>query len=90
MPLDARDEKIIERPADQRRSRKRYTEEAIALHPRERGTRPFFLYLAHNMPHMPLFASKEFEGKSQRGIYGDVIEELDWQRRAGPRQRCAS
>ena len=39
--------------------------------------RPFFLYLAHSMPHLPLFRSKEFAGRSQRGLYGDVIEELD-------------
>ena len=40
--------------------------------------KPFFLYLAHNMPHVPLYASAQFKGRSQRGIYGDVIEELDW------------
>jgi arylsulfatase A-like enzyme len=45
---------------------------------RDNASRPFFLYLAHTMPHMPLFASPEFAGKSRRGRYGDVIEELDW------------
>jgi arylsulfatase A-like enzyme len=39
---------------------------------------PFFLYLAHNMPHVPLGASNNFRGKSEDGFYGDVIEELDW------------
>lgn len=39
---------------------------------------PFFLYLAHSMPHVPLYASEAFEGKSPRGLYGDVIEEIDW------------
>ncbi|MBN2785944.1 MAG: sulfatase [Pontiellaceae bacterium] len=39
---------------------------------------PFFLYLAHSMPHVPLFCSDEFEGKSGCGLYGDVITELDW------------
>ncbi len=39
---------------------------------------PFFLYLAHAMPHVPLFCSEEFEGKSGKGLYGDVIMELDW------------
>ena len=39
---------------------------------------PFFLYLAHSMPHIPLFASGQFEGRSRRGLYGDVIEEIDW------------
>ncbi len=40
--------------------------------------RPFFLYLAHPMPHVPLFASEEFEGRTARGLFGDVIEEIDW------------
>jgi len=38
----------------------------------------FFLYLAYNLPHVPLFASEEFEGRSPRGIYGDVVEEIDY------------
>jgi arylsulfatase A len=38
---------------------------------------PFFLYVPYNMPHTPLFASVQFAGKSKRGLYGDVIEELD-------------
>jgi arylsulfatase A-like enzyme len=68
---------IIERPADQSTLTARYTEEAIKFI-RANTTRPFFLYLPHTMPHVPLFASKEFAGKSPRGIYGDVVEELDW------------
>ena len=40
--------------------------------------KPFFLYLAHSMPHVPLFCSKEFQGKSGKGLYGDVIMEIDW------------
>ena len=39
---------------------------------------PFFLYLAHNMPHVPLHVSDKFRGKTERGLYGDVIEEIDW------------
>ncbi|MGC3967423.1 MAG: sulfatase [Pirellulales bacterium] len=39
---------------------------------------PFFLYLPHVMPHVPIFASAEFKGRSSRGLYGDVVEELDW------------
>ena len=54
-----------------------YTKEALAFI-RKNKDRPFFLYLAHNMPHVPLGASKAFRGKSPRGLYGDVIEELDW------------
>jgi arylsulfatase A-like enzyme len=72
-----RDDKIIERPAQQSTLTRRYTDEAIAFVRRNRD-RPFFLYLAHSMPHMPLFPSGEFEGKSLRGRYGDVIEEIDW------------
>jgi arylsulfatase A len=40
--------------------------------------RPFFVYLAHSMPHVPLFVSEKFAGKTERGIFGDVIEEIDW------------
>lgn len=39
---------------------------------------PFFLYLAHAMPHVPIYVSEEFEGKSGDGLYADVIKELDW------------
>ena len=71
-----RNEEVIERPADQTTLTKRYTDESIKFI-RANRNRPFFLYLAHSMPHLPLFRSKEFEGKSRRGLYGDVIEELD-------------
>ncbi len=72
-----RDKEIIERPADQSTITKRYTEEAVQFihHNKER---PFFVYLPHSMPHIPLFASDSFRGKSARGLYGDVIEEIDW------------
>lgn len=68
---------IIERPADQTTVTSRYTDEAIAF-VRANRTRPFFLYVAHSMPHVPLFRSPEFQGRSARGLYGDVIEEIDW------------
>ena len=71
-----RNEEVIERPADQTTITRRYTDEAIGF-VRNNRNRPFFLYLAHSMPHMPLFRSKEFAGRSQRGLYGDVVEELD-------------
>ncbi len=45
---------------------------------RDNRHRPFFLYLPHNFPHTPLFASEKFKGTSRRGLYGDVVEELDW------------
>ncbi|MGJ8653761.1 MAG: sulfatase family protein [Opitutaceae bacterium] len=54
-----------------------YTEEAIQFIT-ENKEHPFFLYLAHNMPHVPLGVSDKFRGKSAGGLYGDVIEELDW------------
>ena len=44
----------------------------------ENKSKPFFLYFAHTYPHVPLFRSKDFEEKSQRGLYGDVVEEIDW------------
>ena len=71
-----RDAKIVERPADQTTITRRYTDEAIAFI-RQQQKQPFLIYLAHNLPHVPLFTSKEFAGRSARGIYGDVIEEID-------------
>jgi len=68
---------IVERPADQRTLTQRYTAKAVRFI-EENRTRPFFLYFAHTFPHVPLFASPEFRGKSPRGIYGDTVEELDW------------
>lgn len=72
-----RDNEIIEFPADQTTLTKRYTEEAIKFITANKE-KPFFLYLAHTMPHIPLFASPEFKGKSKAGLYGDTIEEIDW------------
>lgn len=68
---------LIESGPDQQFLTKRYTEEAISQI-RNRGEQPFFIYLAHNMPHEPLYASPSFKGKSKKGLYGDVIMELDW------------
>ena len=72
-----RDEEEIERPADQRTITRRYTEEAVQKI-REFRDEPFFLYLAHSLPHIPLFRAPEFKDTSTAGIYGDVIEEIDW------------
>jgi arylsulfatase A-like enzyme len=71
-----RNEQILERPADQTTITERYTDEAIKFIGANKS-KPFFLYLAHSMPHMPLFRSQKFANKSARGLYGDVIEELD-------------
>jgi len=54
-----------------------YTQEAIRFIEKNKD-RPFFLYVPHNMPHVPLGATANFRGKSANGLYGDVIEELDW------------
>ncbi|WP_027078102.1 sulfatase family protein [Maribacter antarcticus] len=67
---------IVERPANQNNITKRYSDEAVTFINQQDET-PFFLYLAHNLPHIPLFASEEFKGKSKRGLYGDVVEEID-------------
>lgn len=72
-----RNTEIIERPAQQATITKRYTEEAIQFIEGSKD-KPFFVYLAHSLPHVPLFRSEAFEGKSKRGLYGDVIEEIDW------------
>ena len=72
-----RDTTEIERPADQYTITKRYTEEAVEFI-RAHQEEPFFVYLAHSMPHIPLFVSEAFDGLSLRGLYGDVIEEIDW------------
>lgn len=72
-----RNEKIVEQPADQNTITKRYAEEATNFIKKSKD-KPFFLYLAHSMPHVPLFASEDFKDTSLRGIYGDVVSEVDW------------
>jgi arylsulfatase A len=72
-----RDKEIIERPADQRTITRRYTEEAVAIIKSFKDG-PFFIYLAHSLPHIPLFRAEGFKDVSVAGIYGDVIEEIDW------------
>jgi len=72
-----RDDKVIDYPVDQSTLTQRYTAEAIRLINANKD-KPFFIYLAHTMPHVPLFASEKFKGKSARGLYGDTIEEIDW------------
>ena len=68
---------VIEFPANQELFTARYTEAAVDWIKEDRD-QPFFLYLAHNMPHAPVFASQKFQGRSRGGRYGDVIEEIDW------------
>jgi arylsulfatase A len=64
-------------PEDQVGLTTSYTEKAVDFIARNR-TKPFFLYVAHSMPHVPLFVSEKFKGKSEQGLYGDVIMEIDW------------
>ena len=76
LPL-IRDEAVIEWEPDQRLLTRRCTEEAVAFIDAHADA-PFFVYLPHAMPHIPIYASEAFAGRSPRGTYGDVIEEIDW------------
>jgi len=69
----------LENPVDQTTLTRRYTAEAVRFlrESQQDGPRPFLLYLPYTMPHVPLFASSEFRGTSARGLYGDVVEEID-------------
>jgi arylsulfatase A-like enzyme len=68
---------IIERPVDQTTITSRYVDKTLQLINNYKNDN-FFIYLSHNLPHIPLYASKRFLGKSKRGLYGDVIEEIDY------------
>lgn len=70
-------EKVKELNPDQRNLTTWYTEHAVRFI-EQNQKRPFFLYVPHNMPHVPLFVSDKWKGKSKRGLYGDVIQEIDW------------
>lgn len=73
-----RDEKLVKAKAAMATLTKRYTDEALGFIERSVKTeKPFFLYIPHSMPHTKLAASPEFRGKSERGLYGDVIAEID-------------
>ena len=67
----------VETDPDQSQLTRRYTERAVSFI-EAHGDQPFFLYLPHTFPHVPLFASEDFRGRSVRGRYGDVIMEIDW------------
>jgi arylsulfatase len=74
------DEKVVDPDVtadDQRTLTALYTRRAVDFIKRNKD-RPFFFYLAHTMPHVPLFVGDEFQGKSGRGLYGDVVREIDW------------
>jgi len=77
-PLPLMDgEKVIELNPDQTQLTKRYTERALSFINQNKA-RPFFLYLAHAMPHVPIYASEKFVGKSGKGLFADVVQEMDW------------
>ncbi len=71
------DAKVIEEPANLNTLTARYTEHAVKFI-RDSKQSPFFLYMPHTFPHIPLGVSDRFRGKSSEGLYGDVLEELDW------------
>ncbi len=70
-------ERIVEYPCDQSTLTRRYFDRAISFI-KNRGDAPFFTYITPTMPHIPLFASEQFKGTSERGLYGDCVEEIDW------------
>lgn len=72
-----RNEKLIEPASNMATLTQRYTDEAIAFI-KKNQRQPFFVYIPHTMPHTRLDASAKFKGKSKRGLYGDVIEEIDF------------
>ena len=77
-PLELyRGEQVIEDPVDQSTLTERYTAEAVRFIEANKD-QPFFLYVPHTFPHAPLYVSDQFEGQSDAGLYGDVVEELDW------------
>lgn len=77
-PLELyRDEQVIEDPVDQTTLTERYTAEAVRFIEDNRDN-PFFLYVPHSFPHVPLYVSPRFEGRSDAGLYGDVVETIDW------------
>lgn len=71
------DAQVIENPVDQTTLTQRYTAESLRFI-EENQNHPFFLYLPHSFPHVPLFVSDEFENQSEAGLYGDVVETIDW------------
>ncbi|MFB0525450.1 MAG: sulfatase [Phycisphaerae bacterium] len=70
-------ERVIEYNPDQTQLTTWYTERAVKFIEKNKD-RPFFLYVPHSMVHVPLHVSDKFKGKSKRGLYGDVVMEIDW------------
>ena len=72
-----RQDLVIEEPVDQSTLTERYTQEALRFIETHQD-KPFFLYMPHTFPHVPLYVSNQFSGKSEAGLYGDVVETIDW------------
>lgn len=72
-----RQDQMIEDPVDQSTLTQRYTQEAVGFI-EDNQDQPFFLYMPHTFPHVPLYVSNEFSGQSEAGLYGDVVETIDW------------
>jgi arylsulfatase len=70
-------DRVVELQPDQSQLTTWYTERAVKFIDGHKE-QPFFLYVPHSMPHVPLFVSDKFKGKSEQGLYGDVIMEIDW------------
>jgi len=80
-PLYRNNEELEPQVTDQAKLTGLYTKEALRFIRASAGSgggNPFFLYFAHTFPHRPLFASENFKDKSDAGIFGDVVEEIDW------------
>lgn len=75
-PVLMHNTEVVEQRATLETLTERYTQQAVQFIGRSK-TSPFFLYMPHTFPHIPLAASKRFRGKSAQGLYGDVVEELD-------------
>jgi len=77
-PLELyRQDQMIENPVNQNTLTERYTNEAVRFI-EENQDDPFFLYMPHTFPHVPLYVSNQFSGQSDAGLYGDVVETIDW------------
>ena len=77
-PLELyRQDQMIENPVNQNTLTQRYTDEAIRFI-EDNQDDPFFLYMPHTFPHVPLYVSNQFSGQSDAGLYGDVVETIDW------------
>ena len=70
-------EKVVQLMPDQAQLTRQYTERAVSFIERNKA-KPFFLYVPHTMVHVPLFVGEKFKGSSKSGLFGDVVQEVDW------------